>query len=151
MKLVYPYFQTRINNQLRSIKMNTKINIKRKDIVIFELVWALIFFIIGIYPFFNNYEPRIWAFIIAGLFLIISIIAPYSLKLFYINWIKFGNFIGKIISTIVLSIVFFLLVTPIGFLLKIFGKDLLQTKYLKSSQTYWLDRAKQPTSMKNQF
>ena len=65
-------------------------------------------------------------------------------------WMKFGLFLGKIISPIVMGIVFFLVVTPIGIMVKIFGKDLLNIKY-KKNQSYWIYRKNKFGSMKRQF
>tara|TARA_B100001765_G_C19306264_1_gene250995 strand:- start:404 stop:598 length:195 start_codon:yes stop_codon:yes gene_type:complete len=63
---------------------------------------------------------------------------------------KFGLFLGKIISPIVMGIVFFLVVTPIGIIMKIFRKDLLNIKY-KKNQSYWVYRKNKFGSMKRQF
>ena len=65
-------------------------------------------------------------------------------------WIKFGEILGKVIAPLVLSIVYFIVITPIGLLLRIFGKDLLGIKFLKK-KSYWIKRDKDLGSMKNQF
>jgi large-conductance mechanosensitive channel len=65
-------------------------------------------------------------------------------------WFKFGIFLGKIISPIVMGIIFFLVVTPIAFLMRILKKDLLNLKYNKNS-SYWIEKTDPKSTMKNQF
>ena len=65
-------------------------------------------------------------------------------------WIKFGELLGKVIAPLVLSIIYFIVITPIGLLLRIFGKDLLGTKLL-DKKSYWIKREKDIGPMKNQF
>ncbi len=73
------------------------------------------------------------------------------MKHIYNTWIKFGEFLGKISSTIILFFLFFFLFTPIAIFLKLIGKDLLNKKIDKNKTSYWLSREMQPTSMKYQF
>ena len=63
---------------------------------------------------------------------------------------KFGMFLGVFISPIIMGIIFFLVVTPIGLIMRVFGKDLLNLKKDKI-QSYWLTKEKIKSSMKNQF
>jgi hypothetical protein len=69
----------------------------------------------------------------------------------YKYWIKFGDKLGQFTSKIALSIIFFLLFTPISLFLKLMGKDLLDKNIEKSKKSYWIEREIQPTSMKYQF
>ena len=66
-------------------------------------------------------------------------------------WFKFGMILGAIIAPIVMGIIFFLVVTPTGFIMNIVGKDLLQKKYDKKKGTYWIKRDKPVGTMKKQF
>ena len=66
-------------------------------------------------------------------------------------WSKFGILLGMIVSPVVMGIVFFLVVTPVGIVLRIMGKDLLNKKINKNIQSYWIKREKNITTMKEQF
>jgi large-conductance mechanosensitive channel len=65
-------------------------------------------------------------------------------------WFKFGIFLGKLISPVVMGIIFFLVVTPIAFLMRILKKDLLNLKFNKNS-SYWIEKTDPKSTMKNQF
>jgi len=65
-------------------------------------------------------------------------------------WFKFGLFLGKIISPLIMGVIFFLVVTPIGFFLRIFGKDVLNLKY-NDNKSYWIEKNGPKSKMKNQF
>jgi len=72
-------------------------------------------------------------------------------KKVYKKWIAFGDIMGHYISSFILAILFFILFTPISFILKIFNIDLLNKKLDNSSTSYWVDREEEPSSMKYQF
>ena len=116
----------------------------------FGILFFVVFLIISIWPIINDGNLRLWSMVIAIIFLILGILNSRVLNPFRKIWIKFGELLGKIISPIVLFIIFFLLVTPIGLLMKILGKDLLSIKYSKN-KTYWINRLKDLGSMNNQF
>ena len=116
----------------------------------FGLVFFAFFLIIGLWPIFEYEQVRIWSIIAALIFLILGILDSKYLTPLNRFWMKFGLFLGKIISPIVMGIVFFLVVTPIGILMKIFGKDLLKTQY-KKNESYWVYRKDKFGSMKRQF
>jgi hypothetical protein len=128
-----------------------KQDIKKSDIVIFGIIWSFIFFAIGFYPLINTEYMRLWAIYIGVLFVLISVVRPLALKKFYGVWVKIGEFIGSIISKVIMFILYFALFTPVSLILKILGKDLLSKKIDKNKSTYWIDRTSQPQSMKNQF
>ena len=116
----------------------------------FGLVFFAFFLIIGLWPIFEYEDVRIWSIIAAFIFLILGILDSKYLTPLNRFWMKFGLFLGKIISPIVMGIVFFLVVTPIGIIMKIFRKDLLNIKY-KKNQSYWVHRKNKFGSMKKQF
>lgn len=120
----------------------------------FGILFFIVFFIISLWPLHNGGDLgdlREWSLIFALIFLILGILNSRLLNPLKRLWIKFGELLGKIISPIVLAIVFFAIITPIGLLMKIFGKDLLNLKYKKDNNTYWIKRSKDLGSMKNQF
>ena len=65
-------------------------------------------------------------------------------------WFKFGIILGKIVSPFVMGIIFFLVVTPIGLIMRLFGKDLLNLKY-NGNKSYWIEKSGPKSKMKNQF
>ena len=127
------------------------ITIKKSDLRTFSLIWAGLFFIISFYPFFFGSGINLYCLCMFFIFITIALTRPELLKGFYKLWIKFGNFMGNIISKVILLILFFLLFTPVSFILKIMGKDLLKKKSGRHLDTYWIERKTQPTSMKKQF
>ena len=116
----------------------------------FGLVFFGFFLIIGLWPIFKYEEIRIWALTISLIFLVLGILNSKYLTPLNRFWMKFGLFLGKIISPIVMGIVYFLVVTPIGIMMKILRKDLLNIKY-KKNESYWIYRKNKFGSMKRQF
>jgi len=116
----------------------------------FGIVFFIVFLLIAIYPLINQGEIRAWSVLISLLFLILGIINSKILTPLNKAWFKFGIFLGKIISPIVMGIIFFLVVTPIGIIMRIFGKDVLNLKYNKN-QSYWIEKTDPKSTMKNQF
>ena len=125
---------------------NVKIGSNRS----FGIVFFIVFLLIAIYPLINQEELRIWSLLISLLFLILGIINSKVLSPLNKVWFKFGIFLGKIISPIIMGIIFFFVVTPIAFLMRILKKDLLNLKYNKNS-SYWIEKTDPKSTMKNQF
>ena len=117
----------------------------------FGLVFFGFFLIVSFWPLLHENEIRIWSLIISLIFLILGILNSSLLTPFNLLWFKFGILLGSIVAPIVMLIVFFLVVTPTGIFLKIFKKDLLNLKYDKKKETYWLNRDKPIGTMKRQF
>jgi len=103
----------------------------------FGILFFVVFFIIGIWPILSGNELRLWSFIIAIIFLIMGIMRSRFLTPLNFAWIKFGEFLGVIIAPIIMGLVYFLVVLPIGIFMRILGKDLLHLKFKKSLDTYW--------------
>ena len=116
----------------------------------FGFVFATVFFLIAIYPLINSGEIKYWSIIISIIFLILGLINSRLLSPLNNLWFKFGIYLGKIISPIIMGIIFFLVVTPIGLIMKILKKDLLNLKY-NSKKTYWINKTGPKSKMKNQF
>ena len=95
-------------------------------------------------------ELRLWSFIVAIIFLIMGITKSRFLTPFNIAWIKFGELLGVIISPLIMSLVYFLVVLPIGILMRVLGKDLLSLKFNKNIETYW-NKKKLKTNFNKQF
>ena len=117
----------------------------------FGLVFFIVFLIIGTYPLIDNQNIRIWSLVIALIFLILGLINSSILTPLNKIWFKFGIFLGNFISPIVMGIIFFLVVTPIGLIMRLLGKNLLRLNKEKNTNTYWLKKDEYKSSMKNQF
>jgi hypothetical protein len=117
----------------------------------FGFVFTLVFIIICFYPMLAGNSMRLWAGIIALLFLFFSIFFPIVLVVPNKLWFKLGLFLGSIISPIVMGVVFFLTVTPTGIIMRLLGKDILKQKIKKSTKSYWIKKKENLSSMKNQF
>lgn len=124
---------------------------KTKDLKTFALIWSLIFLLVGIYPLFTDNPARVWAMVLMLAFLMIAFINPSLLNSFYKIWVKLGEFIGSIISKVIMIILFYGMFTPIAFILKLLNKDLLKKKLDKNKSSYWIKRETQPGTLKNQF
>ncbi len=127
---------------------NTKIKLPSNRS--FGIVFFIVFLLISLYPLINDKDIRVWSFVLSLLFLLLGIKNSNILTPFNIMWLKFGLLLGKIVSPIIMGAVFFLVVTPIGFIMRLFKKDLLNLKY-NNFKSYWLNKKGPKSKMKNQF
>ena len=116
----------------------------------FGIVFFIVFLIIALYPLTYNGEIRIWSAITSLIFLLLGLINSKILSPLNKLWFKFGIFLGKIISPLIMGIIFFIVVTPIGLIMRLFGKDVLNLKYNKN-HSYWIEKNGPKSKMKNQF
>ena len=116
----------------------------------FGIVFFVVFLLIAFYPLLKNGEIRIWSLIISLGFLILGLINSKILTPLNKLWFKFGIFLGKIISPIVMMIIFFMVVTPTGLIMRLFKKDLLNLKF-NNNKSYWIKKTGPKSKMKNQF
>ena len=116
----------------------------------FGIVFFIVFLLIALYPLINTGEFRLWSLIISFIFLILGILNSRILTPLNKLWFKFGIFLGKIVSPIIMGIIFFFVVTPIGVLMRFFGKDVLNLKY-NNNKSYWIEKTGPKSKMKNQF
>jgi len=116
----------------------------------FGIVFFVVFLIIATYPLINDDELRLWSLIISIVFLFLGLVNSKILNPLNKLWFKFGIFLGKIISPLVMGIIFFLVVTPIGLLMRLLNKDLLNLKF-NNNNTYWIEKTEPKSKMKNQY
>ena len=116
----------------------------------FGIVFFIVFLIISLWPIKNGENFNFWFLGLSLIFLILGMFNSKLLGPLNLIWFKFGIFLGSIISPIVMSIIFFFVVTPISVLLKIFNKDVLNLKKNKNN-TYWIEKTGPKSKMKNQF
>ena len=132
-----------ISRQKQEIKINKKNNIT------FGILFFIFFLIIGFFPLISVGVIRIWSVVLSLVFLIITIIRPNLFTFLNRSWIQFGIFLGKIISPIVMGLVFFFVVTTIGILVRVLKKDVMGLK--RGASSYWINRENKLQSMKKQF
>ena len=116
----------------------------------FGFVFFVVFLLIGLYPLIYDENVRIWFLIISFIFLVLGFLNSSILTPLNLLWFKFGILLGKLVSPIIMGIVFFLVVTPIGLIMRLFKKDLLKLKK-NNAKSYWIKRSTNESSMKNQF
>ncbi len=116
----------------------------------FGLVFFGVFLLISIYPFLKDGNIRLWSLIISIIFLVLGLLNSNLLSPLNKLWFRFGLFLGKIISPIIMGIIFFLVVTPIAIIMRLFKKDILNLEF-KENNTYWIDKTGPKSKMKNQF
>ena len=116
----------------------------------FGIVFFIVFLLIGTYPLLNNDDIRIWSLLISIVFLILGLLNSKILLPLNKIWFKFGILLGKIISPLIMGLIFFVVVTPIALLMRLFNKDLLNLKFNKR-KSYWIEKSEPKSKMKNQF
>ena len=116
----------------------------------FGVVFFVVFLLIALYPAINNGEIRIWSLITSIIFLILGLLNSKFLNPLNKLWFKFGIVLGKIISPLIMGIIFFLVVTPTGLIMRLLRKDVLKLKYNQNS-SYWIEKKGPKSKMKNQF
>ena len=116
----------------------------------FGIVFFVVFLLIAIYPLINGGDIRIWSGIISFIFLVLGLLNSSILTPLNKIWFKFGIILGKIISPVIMGIIFFLVVTPTGLIMRILGKDILNLKY-NHNKSYWIEKEGPKSKMKNQF
>ncbi len=132
--------------------MNTKFNneIKISSNRSFGIVFFILFLLIALYPITYSGEIRIWSLIISFIFLILGLLNSKILAPLNKLWFKFGIILGKIVSPLVMGVIFFFVVTPIGLIMRMLGKDMLNLRYNKN-KSYWIETSGPKSKMKNQF
>ena len=116
----------------------------------FGIVFFVVFLLIAISPLASSGDIRIWSLIISSIFLILGLLKSNILTPLNRIWFKFGIFLGKIVSPLVMGVIFFFVVTPIGLIMRVLGKDLLNLKY-NLNKSYWIEKSGPKSKMKNQF
>tara|TARA_B100000683_G_scaffold111966_1_gene110232 strand:+ start:158 stop:541 length:384 start_codon:yes stop_codon:yes gene_type:complete len=116
----------------------------------FGIVFFIVFLLIATYPLTYSGEIRVWSITISFTFLVLGLLNSKILTPLNKLWFKFGIFLGKIISPLIMGIIFFLVVTPTGLIMRILGKDILNLKN-KKNKSYWIEKTGPKSKMKNQF
>ena len=116
----------------------------------FGIVFFIVFLLISLYPLLYGESIRVWFLATSLIFLVLGLVNSKILSPLNKIWFKFGIILGKIISPVIMGIIFFFVVTPIGLLMRLLGKDVLNLKYDKK-KSYWIEKSGPKSKMKNQF
>ena len=116
----------------------------------FGIVFFIVFLLIAVWPLIDGQSLRVWSLIVSLIFLVLGLLNSKLLNPLNLAWVKFGKILGKVVAPIVLGVIYFIIITPIGLFLRLIGKDLLQTKFSKNN-SYWIKREKNIGPMKRQF
>ena len=117
----------------------------------FGFLFFIVFLAISLWPLKSQEDLRLWAFILSSIFLVLGILNSKFLTPLNKLWLKFGFFLGSIVSPVLMGVVFFLVITPVGLFMRFLGKDLLRISKSEFVSTYWISREKQNSTMKKQF
>ena len=120
----------------------------------FGWVFTAVFLIVALWPLVSGGTLRWWSLIVSGLVLLVTVAAPALLTIPNRLWMRFGLLLNRIISPVALAILFYVVVTPTGLLMRALGKDNLRLRRSVSSESYWIKRdppGPDPDSMSNQF
>ena len=120
----------------------------------FGIVFSAVFVIMGLYPLWHGEEARIWVLIMAGAFLLAALVAPRILRPLNRLWSRFGVLLHKLVSPVIMGLLFFVAVTPTALIMRLAGKDPLRLRLDPEARTYWIDRrppGPEPQTMRNQF
>jgi hypothetical protein len=116
----------------------------------FGVVFFIVFLLVAFYPLINQGDIKIWSLVVSLIFLTLGFLNSKILTPFNKIWFKFGVLLGSFVSPIVMGIIFFVIVTPTSLVMMFLGKNLLNLKR-GNKKTYWMEKSKIESKMKNQF
>lgn len=118
----------------------------------FGVVFTVVLAVVGVWPLVHGAAPRWWSLAMSALFLAIALVVPRLLGPLNRAWLAFGRLLHRVVSPLVMGLVFFLVVTPIGWLMRLAGKDVLSLARRADLPSYWVRRAgDESNSMTQQF
>jgi hypothetical protein len=120
----------------------------------FGFVFAVVFAFFTVSPLLRGHPLRTWCLPVSGVFLFFALVVPAALHPLNLLWTRLGQLISKVTNPIITALMFYLLFTPVAFLLRVFGNDLLRLKRDSHETTYWVPRVPpgpSPDTLRNQF
>lgn len=120
----------------------------------FGWVFTIFFALYGCLPAFRSRPVRWWALAVSGVFLLITLVRPTLLHFANRLWMRLGLLLSKVVNPLITGLLFYVVVTPMGVLLRMMGKDLLRLRWSPQAQSYWIERrppGPDPKTMSNQF
>ena len=124
---------------------------KRSSNRSFGVLFFVVFLSVGFWPMLNSGTPNYYLILFSLIFLILGLVNSKILSPLNMGWIKLGEILGNIIAPIIMAIVYFLILTPISLLVRLFGKDLIGIKFSNNIRSYWIKRKKHLGTMDKQF
>jgi hypothetical protein len=120
----------------------------------FGVVFAVFFLAIALWPLFRGHVPRWWSLPVSGAFLLIALARPGLLHAVNVLWTRVAVILNKVVSPVVTALMFYLIFTPVGMLMRMSGKDPLHLKPESNLKSYWIERrppGPPPETMAQQF
>lgn len=120
----------------------------------FGVVFTVVFTVVGLWPLARGGEPRTWALAVAAAFLLAALARPSLLAPLNRLWFRFGLLLHRVVSPIILGLMFYAVFMPMGFLMRLFGKRPLGLGLDRTASSYWITRepaGPASESMKRQF
>jgi len=120
----------------------------------FGWVFVIVFLIIALWPLVFGGALRWWSLIVSGLVAVVTMAAPALLTIPNRLWLRFGLLLNRVVSPVVLAIMFYLVVTPMGLLMRLFARRTLHLRRVAAAGSYWIKReppGPKPDSMPHQF
>ena len=117
----------------------------------FGIVFGCVFAIVAAWPLASGGDPRLWAAAVSAVFFLLAFAWPSILAPLNRLWFRFGMALGSVMAPIVMALVYFVVVTPTGLVMRLLGHDLLRHTIDRQAESYWIDRNETVGSMKNQF
>ena len=124
---------------------------KRSSNRSFGLLFFVVFLVIAFWPLTKKSEINLYLISIALIFLVLGLLNSKILSPLNKAWIKLGEILGRIVAPVVMALVYFIILTPISLLVRLFGKDLIGMKFSNDIKSYWIKRKKNLGSMDKQF
>jgi hypothetical protein len=119
----------------------------------FGFVFAAVFALIGLLPLIGGHAPRWWALAVGAVFLAVALVRPAILAPLNVLWFRFGMLLHRVVSPVIMAVLFFATITPLAVLMRALGKDPLRLKR-STGTTYWIARdppGPRAGSLKDQF
>jgi Saxitoxin biosynthesis operon protein SxtJ len=135
------------------MKQDMQNNADKKQLRSFGLTVGSIFAVIAIWPVIVRDDGlRWWAVLTGGLLIVLGLIFPRSLSSVYKLWMSFGHIMGWINTRVILGVVFYFVVTPIGMIRRLLGKDPMGKEFKPDFVSYRIPRtARPPSHLKRQY
>jgi hypothetical protein len=106
----------------------------------FGTVFATVFLLVALWPLLDRASPRWWALGVAAVFALCAWLAPRILAPLNLVWFRFGELLHRIVSPVALGVIFFGVITPYAFVMRLFGRDALLLRKGSARPSYWVRR-----------
>ena len=120
----------------------------------FGLVFAAVFLLVALFPLLHGQTLRAWALVVSGALLLVAFLLPVVLTYPNRLWLRLGLLLNAVISPVAMGVLFYLVITPIGLVMRWFGHDPLRLKLDAKASSYWIKRAPpgpEPKSLSNLY